>query len=194
MEIPLGQAKVIKKLITLQSGNKAEAIYFDRPEKQVICISTQISCNVNCIFCASPGKGKTYNLTADEMIEQIEAMSIYRHSDSILLVSFMGEGEPFANYKETIKAMHYVDNTYTFCKLSISTIGLNLDKYNEMGNAVGNGERIGSAPIEVRFTCNKTRDAGTPANENSAAVNLTFFIEHRRSLIINKMGATVSDQ
>tara|TARA_R110002153_G_scaffold1818_4_gene9126 strand:+ start:4745 stop:6424 length:1680 start_codon:yes stop_codon:yes gene_type:complete len=77
---------------------------------------------------------------------------------------------------------------------SMNVIGLNLDKYNEMGNAVGNGERIGSAPIEVRFTCNKTRDAGTPANENSAAVNLTFFIEHRRSLIINKMGATVSDQ
>ena len=76
---------------------------------------------------------------------------------------------------------------------SMNVIGLNLDKYNEMGNAIGNGERIGSAPIEFRFTCNKTRDAGTTANENSAAVNLTFFIEHRRSLIINKMGADVSD-
>ena len=77
---------------------------------------------------------------------------------------------------------------------SMNVIGLNLDKYNEMGNSVGNGVRIGSAPIEFRFTCDKTRDAGTPANENSAAVNLTFFIEHRRSLIINKMGAMVSDQ
>ncbi len=77
---------------------------------------------------------------------------------------------------------------------SMNVIGLNLDKYNEMGNAVGNGERIGSAPIEFRFTCNKTRNAGTPADENSAAVNLTFFIEHRRSLIIDKMGAQVSDQ
>ena len=76
---------------------------------------------------------------------------------------------------------------------SMNVIGLNLDKYNEMGNAIGNGERIGSAPIEFRFTCNKTRVAATPANENSAAVNLTFFIEHRRSLIINKMGADVSD-
>ena len=76
---------------------------------------------------------------------------------------------------------------------SMNVIGLNLDKYNEMGDAVGNGERIGSAPIEFRYTCNKTRQAATPANENSAAVNLTFFIEHRRSLIITKMGASVSD-
>ena len=33
---------------------------------------------------------------------------------------------------------------------SMNVIGLNLDKYNEMGDAVGNGERIGSAPIEFR--------------------------------------------
>ena len=77
---------------------------------------------------------------------------------------------------------------------SMNVIGLNLDKYNEMGNAIGNGERIGSAPIEFRYSCSKTRDAGTPANENSAAVNLTFFIEHRRSLVIDKMGVNVSDQ
>ena len=77
---------------------------------------------------------------------------------------------------------------------SMNVIGMNLDKYNEMGNAMGNGTRIGSAPIEFRYSCSKTRDAGTPANENSAAVNLTFFIEYRRSLVIDKFGVNVSDQ
>ena len=84
---------------------------------------------------------------------------------------------------------------------SMNVIGLNLDKYNALDMAggryktatPGNGERIGSAPIEVRYTCSKTRDAGTPTNENRSAVNLTFFIEYRRALIINNMGVSVSD-
>lgn len=84
---------------------------------------------------------------------------------------------------------------------SMNVIGLNLDKYNELDMrggrtktaTPGNGERIGSAPIEFRYTCSKTRDAATPTNENRAAVNLTFFIEYRRALVINNMGVSVSD-
>lgn len=130
MSIPLGQAPVIKKLITLASGNKVETIYFRRPEKQVICLSTQISCNIGCIFCASPGKGKTYNLTTDEMLYQIHSMRPELNDDIPLLISFMGEGEPFANYQQTIEAMHAADNLYD-CRLAVSTVGLNLLKFNK---------------------------------------------------------------
>ncbi len=71
-------------------------------------------------------------------------------------------------------------------------IGLNLDKYNEMGNARGNGTRISSAPIEFRYRVEKA-NTGAPATERRAAVNLSFFVEHRRSLIINSLGVSVSD-
>lgn len=73
-----------------------------------------------------------------------------------------------------------------------NVVGLNLDKYNEMGNARGNGTRISSAPIEFRYTVNKA-NTGAGATERRAAINLTFFIEHRRSLIINSLGVSVSD-
>ena len=84
----------------------------------------------------------------------------------------------------------------------MNVIGLNLDKYNALDlqdgryktATPGNGERIGSAPIEFRYECTKTRDAGTPANENKAAVNLDFFIEFRRSMVINNMGVMVMDR
>ena len=71
-------------------------------------------------------------------------------------------------------------------------IGLNLDKYNEMGNARGNGTRISSAPIEFRYSVQKA-NTGVAGTERRAAINLTFFIEHRRSLIINSLGVSVSD-
>ena len=84
---------------------------------------------------------------------------------------------------------------------SMNVIGLNLDKYNALDMrggrtktaTPGNGERIGSAPIEFRYTCSKTRNAAAPTTENRAAVNLTFFIEYRRALVINNMGVSVSD-
>jgi len=61
-----------------------------------------------------------------------------------------------------------------------------------MGNARGNGTRISSAPIQFRYQVNKA-NTGVAGTERRAAINLTFFIEHRRSLIINSLGVSVSD-
>ena len=71
-------------------------------------------------------------------------------------------------------------------------IGLNLDKYNELGSIRGNGLRISSAPIEFNYSCAKIADT-TVLRRQSAAVNLQFFIEFRRSMIIQPLGVTVSD-
>ena len=73
-------------------------------------------------------------------------------------------------------------------------IGLNLDKYNSMGNTRGNGTRISSAPIEFRYSCKKNYAGAAPNAANSVSpINLTFFIEHRRSLVITELGVSVSD-
>ena len=69
---------------------------------------------------------------------------------------------------------------------SCKVIGLMLDKYNELGNTPGNGVRIGSAPIEFKYSCEKVAN-------HRANLNLQFFIEHRRSLMITRMGVSVSD-
>jgi 23S rRNA (adenine2503-C2)-methyltransferase len=101
-KIPLGEATVIKDLIELSSGHKAEAIYYNRPDKQVICLSTQLSCAVGCVFCASPDGNKTVNLSMLDMLEQIAEMDFYAEDDKIMLFSFMGEGEPMQNYASLI--------------------------------------------------------------------------------------------
>jgi len=75
-------------------------------------------------------------------------------------------------------------------------LGLNLDKYNSAGNAVGNGQRISSAPIEFNYTrvgIGRSGAGGGAANSLIAPVLLTFFIEYRRSLIIRPLGVDVSD-
>ena len=67
-------------------------------------------------------------------------------------------------------------------------IGIPLLKHPGLGNAPGNGERIGSAPIEFTYSNKKATD------RNPAITELMFFIEHRRSMVITPLGVTVSDQ
>jgi len=119
--------KVIKKLIKLESGNKAEAIYYESPTKQVICFSTQLNCAVGCSFCALTGKGKTVNLSVNDMLLQVLFMDPLK-TDKIMLFSIMGEGEPFLNYNnviEIMKILQYRSNT----KMSVSTSGYKIRKF-----------------------------------------------------------------
>lgn len=121
--IPIGEAPVQKVLIDLEN-KKAEACYFNRPEKQVVCFSTQLSCSVGCAFCASPGPEKTLNLTYEEMLHQChEMLADNLVEDKVILFSLMGEGEPLLNYNNIIKTMHLLPTYYPNCRLSLSTSG-----------------------------------------------------------------------
>ena len=132
--IEMGRATVQKDLIALPSGNSAEAIYFSRPEKQVVCMSSQLNCVVGCAFCASPGPDKTTNLTTDEILYQIDEMMKYSETDNIILFSFMGEGEPLLNYKNVIAAIYALPKKYSNCKISLSTSGAAPDKIMDLAN------------------------------------------------------------
>jgi len=75
---------------------------------------------------------------------------------------------------------------------STNYIGINLDKYNNLGSAIGNGLRIGSSPIV--FDYNRLAiAAGADNGGHLAEVNLDFYIQYRRSLVIRPLGIDVSD-
>lgn len=130
--IPMGKAPVNKELIEVSSGRFAEVIYFNRPEKQVICFSTQLNCAVGCDFCASPGTGPTINLSADEMLAQVHHMLKQADPNKLMLFSIMGEGEPLLNYKNVMEVMHELPSLHKECKISLSTSGAAPDKIKRL--------------------------------------------------------------
>ena len=83
--------------------------------------------------------------------------------------------------------------TMKFLAGSKNIIGLCLDKYPELGAEPGNGTRIGTAPIEFNFSCIKTRSNPIVATDDYMRTDLTFFIEHRRSIILTPLGIDVRD-
>ena len=76
---------------------------------------------------------------------------------------------------------------------STNYIGINLDKYNNLGSVVGNGMRIGSSPIIFDYNRLAIAANGAENGGHLASVNLDFYIAYRRSLIIRPLGADVSD-
>ena len=68
-----------------------------------------------------------------------------------------------------------------------------LDKYPELGAEPGNGTRIGSAPVEFEYSNTKTRSNPVNDTDDYMRTDLTFFLEHRRSIIITPLGIDVRD-
>jgi 23S rRNA (adenine2503-C2)-methyltransferase len=80
-----------------------------------LCISSQVGCPVNCLFCVTGKLGFTRNLTRDEIISQILYANRYikqrfgKKDDGTLRavrnVVFMGMGEPLLNYDHVRSAV-----------------------------------------------------------------------------------------
>src|SRR5258706_10643422 len=76
--------------------------------RATICVSSQVGCAVDCKFCLTAALGMQRNLSAGEIVGQVLAVLNDRGArvaeDRINLV-FMGQGEPFLNYDNFMKAV-----------------------------------------------------------------------------------------
>lgn len=106
---------VYKYLFELADGNKVEAVLMIHDYGISLCVSTQVGCNMGCIFCESGRLKKVRNLETSEMVGQV--MEVERDSRlKITHIVIMGIGEPFDNY----------DNVMDFIKIINSGKGLEI--------------------------------------------------------------------
>lgn len=125
-----------KYLQETSDGFVVEATYIKRLEKHTLCVSTQVGCLIRCRFCTSGlrNSGVLYerSLSSTEMID--ECCNITGEIDFAahlkpLTLSFMGEGEPFLNFDECVKAFHALAGMTwpTPMQLAVSTSGIRPD-------------------------------------------------------------------
>lgn len=85
-----------KLLLRLSDGEFAETVLMRQRFGNCVCVSTQIGCNMGCVFCQSGLMKKRRDLNAAEIVGQV--LSISREfSCKIDGVSVMGIGEPLDN-------------------------------------------------------------------------------------------------
>ena len=105
----------VKYLFSFNDGECVESVVMKYHHGYSICISTQVGCKMGCTFCATGKSGYSRDLTASEMLAQIESAQRdlnIRISNIVL----MGMGEPLDNY----------DNVVRFLKLVSSENSLNI--------------------------------------------------------------------
>ena len=99
----------VKYLFKMYDGEYVESVVMEYHHGSTICISTQVGCKMGCDFCATGKSGFSRNLTASEMIAQIQSAQIDLNK-RISNVVLMGMGEPFDNYENVIKFLQLVSS------------------------------------------------------------------------------------
>ncbi|MEA2087298.1 MAG: 23S rRNA (adenine(2503)-C(2))-methyltransferase RlmN [Candidatus Caldatribacteriota bacterium] len=116
-----------KYLFKLEDGNLIESVLIFSGKRATECISSQIGCKYNCLFCESGKKGFTRNLTVSEILNQV--LFVKKKIESNLNnIVFMGIGEPLDNYDNVVKAICILNSKDAFNigarKITISTCGV----------------------------------------------------------------------
>ncbi len=105
----------IKYLFRLDDGEYIESVLMKYHYGYSVCVSTQVGCKMGCKFCATGDSGFSRNLSASEILSQVQ-MANFDNNIRVSNIVLMGMGEPLDNY----------DNVLRFLKLLSDCNGMNI--------------------------------------------------------------------
>ncbi|HEV7498793.1 MAG TPA: radical SAM protein, partial [Vicinamibacteria bacterium] len=131
----------VKYLFRAPDGQVFEAVRIplERPRWSV-CVSSQVGCALACAFCETGRLGFTRNLEAWEMVEQVLTVRREGPERPVTGVVFQGQGEPFQNYDNVIRAAeilrHPCGGQIRGDRITISTVGIlpMIERYTDEGH------------------------------------------------------------
>jgi 23S rRNA (adenine2503-C2)-methyltransferase len=119
-----------KTLFATADGHPVETVLMTPARRATVCVSSQVGCAVGCAFCASGRLGLRRDLSAEEMVDQVLSAqrALRPEGRHVTNVVFMGMGEPFHNYDETLRACRLLNDPEGFSlaarAMSVSTAGV----------------------------------------------------------------------
>ena len=115
----------IKYLFPTENGKFVETVYIPDNERATLCVSSQVGCKMNCLFCQTGKQGFEGNLTAADILNQICALP---ERDKLTNIVFMGQGEPMDNLDNVLKATNILTANYGFQwspkRITVSSVGI----------------------------------------------------------------------
>lgn len=115
----------IKYLFPTASGKFVETVYIPDGERATLCVSSQVGCKMNCLFCQTGKQGFEGNLSAADIINQIYSLP---ERDKLTNVVFMGQGEPMDNLDNVLRATRLLTADYAWAwspkRITVSSVGI----------------------------------------------------------------------
>ena len=114
-----------KYLFRLVDGATVEAVDIPDGSRRTLCLSSQAGCGLACAFCVTGFWGAGRDLTAGEIVAQVQAIRADRKLDSDgLNLVFMGMGEPLLNLDAVKGALDLLTETISWRRITVSTAGI----------------------------------------------------------------------
>jgi len=161
-----------KTLFSTGDGHPVEAVLMLVAGRATVCVSTQVGCAVGCAFCASGRLGLRRDLTAEEIVDQVLHFARVLRAENdrrVTNVVFMGMGEPFHNYDETLRACRLLNDPAGFGlgarAISVSTAGV-----------VPGIDRFAAEPLQLNLAVS-LHAAGDDLRDRLVPLNRTYPLE-----------------
>ena len=111
--------------LTANSQLFVETVFIPDKERATLCVSCQVGCKMNCLFCQTGKQGWQGNLTPADILNQIYALS---EVDRLTNIVFMGQGEPMDNLDAVLKACEILTSDWGFAwspkRITVSSVGV----------------------------------------------------------------------
>ena len=101
----------VKNAVRLHDGLIVESVLIPTGTRTTACVSSQVGCSLDCLFCATARLKKMRNLNPDEIFDQVAAInkeSLLYYNHKLSNIVFMGMGEPLMNYNNVLKAIEKI--------------------------------------------------------------------------------------
>ena len=166
----------------LSDGHIIESVLIPEPDRNTLCISSQVGCAMGCSFCLTGTMGFVRNLTAGEIVNQICGVRDYLLDqppenlvgpDRVTNVVYMGMGEPLNNLENVLSSLSIIMEQkgldISGRKITVSTCGIvpKIRTFGEMStvnlaislHAVSDEVRSRLMPVNDRYCLDELLDA-----------------------------------
>ncbi|SDC66146.1 23S rRNA (adenine(2503)-C(2))-methyltransferase RlmN [Actinokineospora iranica] len=155
-----------KTLWKAHDGTLLESVLMRYPDRVTLCVSSQAGCGMACPFCATGQGGLQRNLSTAEIVDQVRSAAADLRDGALgepgrlSNIVFMGMGEPLANYRRVIDAVHRICDPapdglgISQRSVTVSTVGLvpAIHKMAEEGLSVRLAVSLHTPDDELRDT------------------------------------------
>jgi 23S rRNA (adenine2503-C2)-methyltransferase len=164
----------VKFAFSLEDGKVIESVLIPEPDRNTLCVSSQVGCAMNCSFCLTATMGFIRNLIPSEIVNQACAVGEFLRNekkskligpDRVTNLVFMGMGEPLNNLDNLLKSLSILTEQrgldMTSRRITVSTCGiagkmLELGEHSDVNlaislHAVNDVIRDSLMPVNNRF-------------------------------------------
>lgn len=115
----------VKYLFPVENGHFVETVFIPDGERATLCVSCQVGCKMNCLFCQTGKQGWEGNLSVADIMNQVFALPEWERLTNIV---FMGQGEPMDNLDNVLKATEVLTADWGYAwspkRITVSTVGV----------------------------------------------------------------------